>query len=128
SVIAALRLRSRDLHRGALPTPVAGRLLPTGGEPAGHRYLALFAPAGRHRLGHDSLGAAPMRLLLSTLMRWSITALLVLAAIIVALWLWDRYETAPWTRDGPVFADVVRVSPDVCVLVTAGAMPEYALF
>src|SRR5262245_58407162 len=59
-----------------------------------------------------------MRLLVPALMRWSITALLMLAALLVALWLWDRYETAPWTRDGHVFADVVRVSPDVSGLVT----------
>jgi multidrug resistance efflux pump len=59
-----------------------------------------------------------MKLLLLGLVRWSITALLVLAATIVARWLWDRYETAPWTRDGHVYADVVRVSPDVSGLVT----------
>jgi len=65
-----------------------------------------------------------MRLLLPALIRWSITALLVLAAIVVALWLWHRYETAPWTRDGHVFADVVRVSPDVSGLVTEVAVHD----
>lgn len=59
-----------------------------------------------------------MTVLLPALMRWSITSLLVLAAMLVALWLWDRYETAPWTRDSHVFADVVRVSPDISGLVT----------
>jgi multidrug resistance efflux pump len=65
------------------------------------------------------LGAAHLKLLLLGLMRWSITALFVLAATLVALWLWNRYETAPWTRDGHVYADVVRVSPDISGLVTA---------
>jgi multidrug resistance efflux pump len=52
------------------------------------------------------------------LLRWSVTALLVAASLVAALWLWGRYETQPWTRDGHVFADVVRVSPDVSGLVT----------
>jgi len=59
-----------------------------------------------------------MKLLLLGLMRWFITALLVLGASLVALRLWNRYETAPWTRDGHVYADVVRVSPDISGLVT----------
>jgi multidrug resistance efflux pump len=65
-----------------------------------------------------------MKLLLLALMRWSITALLVLAATLVAIWLWDRYETAPWTRDGHVYADVVRVSPDISGLVTEVAIHD----
>ena len=59
-----------------------------------------------------------MKLLLLAVMRWSVTALLLLAASLVALWLWHRYETAPWTRDGHVYADVVRVTPDISGLVT----------
>jgi multidrug resistance efflux pump len=65
-----------------------------------------------------------MRVLLLAAMRWSITALLLLAAGIVALWLWHRYETAPWTRDGHVYADVVRVSPDISGLVTEVAVHD----
>ena len=65
-----------------------------------------------------------MKLLLLGLMRWSITALLVLAATLVALWLWHRYETEPWTRDGHVYADVVRVSPDISGLVTEVAVHD----
>lgn len=64
-----------------------------------------------------------MRLLLP-LMRWSVTAFLVLAAALVALWLWNRYETAPWTRDGHVYAEVVRVSPDISGLVTEVAVHD----
>jgi RND family efflux transporter MFP subunit len=50
--------------------------------------------------------------------RWLVTALLVVAAIVVALGLWRHYETDPWTRDGHVRADVVRVTTDVPGLVT----------
>jgi multidrug resistance efflux pump len=59
-----------------------------------------------------------MRFLLLAFLRWCVTALLVAAAAVAALWLWDRYETAPWTRDGHVYADVVRISPDISGLVT----------
>jgi len=65
-----------------------------------------------------------MRFLLPGLMRWSVTALVVLAAALVAVWLWRRYETAPWTRDGHVYADVVRVSPDISGLVTEVAVHD----
>jgi multidrug resistance efflux pump len=68
-----------------------------------------------------------MKLLLFGLMRWSITALFALAAALAALWLWSRYETAPWTRDGHVFADVVRVSPDISGLVTEVAVHDNEL-
>jgi RND family efflux transporter MFP subunit len=32
--------------------------------------------------------------------------------------LWDYYMNAPWTRDGKILADVVRVAPDVSGLVS----------
>ncbi|USI74032.1 efflux RND transporter periplasmic adaptor subunit [Sphingomonas morindae] len=56
--------------------------------------------------------------------RWAVTLLLVLAAVLVALWLWKRYETEPWTRDGHVRADVVRVASDVGGLVTSVAVRD----
>lgn len=65
-----------------------------------------------------------MKLLLAALLRWAATTLLVAAAVVVALQLWDRYETAPWTRDGHVYADVVRVSPDISGLVTEVAVRD----
>jgi len=65
-----------------------------------------------------------MKLLFLGLMRWSITTLIVLAATLVAIQLWNRYETAPWTRDGHVYADVVRVSPDISGLVTEVAVHD----
>jgi multidrug resistance efflux pump len=68
-----------------------------------------------------------VKLLVLGLMRWSITALFVLAATLVAFWLWSRYETSPWTRDGHVYADVVRVSPDISGLVTEVAVHDNEL-
>ena len=65
-----------------------------------------------------------LKFLLPAFLRWSATSLLVLAAGLTALQLWDRYETAPWTRDGHVFADVVRVSPDISGLVTEVAVHD----
>jgi len=55
---------------------------------------------------------------LAALGRMTLTLLLVLAAVLVAIWLWHRYERDPWTRDGHVRADIVRVTPDVSGLVT----------
>ena len=50
--------------------------------------------------------------------RLALTLLLVAIAVLIAVWLWHRYELDPWTRDGRVRADVVRVTPDVGGLVT----------
>ncbi|WP_157217078.1 efflux RND transporter periplasmic adaptor subunit [Flavisphingomonas formosensis] len=61
---------------------------------------------------------------LPLLARWAATLLLVILALFVALWLWRRYETDPWTRDGHVRADVVRVAPDVGGLVTSVAVKD----
>lgn len=55
---------------------------------------------------------------LAPLGRIAATLLLVAIAVLIALWLWRRYEVDPWTRDGRVRADVVRVTPDVGGLVT----------
>jgi multidrug resistance efflux pump len=51
--------------------------------------------------------------------RWLLTTLLVVLAVLIAVWLWRRYESDPWTRDGHVRADVVRVTTDVAGLVTS---------
>ncbi|MFV0625559.1 efflux RND transporter periplasmic adaptor subunit [Sphingomonas sp. ac-8] len=58
------------------------------------------------------------------LARWGATLLLILAALAVGLWLWQHYEQEPWTRDGRVRADVVRVTPDVAGLVTEVAVTD----
>ena len=60
----------------------------------------------------------------SLLARWLATALIVTIASVVAAWLWRRYETAPWTRDGHVRVDVVRVTTDIGGLVTAVAVHD----
>jgi multidrug resistance efflux pump len=51
--------------------------------------------------------------------RFALTLLILAAAALVAVLLWRHYEEEPWTRDGHVIADVVRVAPDVGGLVTA---------
>lgn len=55
---------------------------------------------------------------LRNIVRVSITLLVVALAIIAAMWMWRHYQVEPWTRDGRVRADVVRVAPDVSGLVT----------
>jgi len=65
-----------------------------------------------------------MNPVLSSLSRWLVTAIIVVGAILVALSLWRRYETDPWTRDGHVRADVVRVASDVGGLVTSVAVHD----
>jgi len=65
-----------------------------------------------------------MNHILSAIGRWIVTAIIVVLAVLVALWLWHRYETDPWTRDGHVRADVVRVAADVGGLVTAVAVHD----
>jgi multidrug resistance efflux pump len=59
-----------------------------------------------------------MNRIVAPLARWAATLIVVTLAILVALWLWRRYETDPWTRDGHVRADVVRVTSDVSGLIT----------
>jgi RND family efflux transporter MFP subunit len=56
--------------------------------------------------------------------RSAATILIVLLAAIVAIWLWRHYERSPWTRDGRVRADVVRVTPDIAGLITAVAVRD----
>lgn len=65
-----------------------------------------------------------MNRLASTLVRSAATIVIVLAAILVALWMWNHYERSPWTRDGRVRADVVRVTPDIGGLVTSVAVHD----
>lgn len=51
-------------------------------------------------------------------LRFVVTLLVVAVAVEVALWMWDRYQLQPWTRDGRVRADVATVAPDVSGFVT----------
>jgi RND family efflux transporter MFP subunit len=59
-----------------------------------------------------------MKRVLSFLLRFSVTAVVVAIAGLVAWQLWLYYMVAPWTRDGRVRADVVPVSADVSGLVS----------
>ncbi len=61
---------------------------------------------------------------LAPLLRSAATIALVIAAILIAIWMWNHYERSPWTRDGRVRADVVRVTPDIGGLVTSVAVRD----
>src|SRR4030095_15475912 len=58
-------------------------------------------------------GVGVMKAVLNSLRRFSLTGVMVLAALWAGYKLWDYYFDAPWTRDGHVRADVVPVAPDV---------------
>jgi RND family efflux transporter MFP subunit len=68
-----------------------------------------------------------MNRLTSTITRSAATIVLVVVALIVGLWMWNHYERSPWTRDGRVRADVVRVTPDIGGLVTQVAIHDNQL-
>lgn len=57
-------------------------------------------------------------------LRFAITAVVVLVAAFAARTLWVHYMDAPWTRDGRVRAEVVRVAPDVAGLVARVAVVD----
>jgi multidrug resistance efflux pump len=59
-----------------------------------------------------------MKKFVAILLRWAATLSLVVISTIVAVWLWHKNESAPWTRDGHVRADVLRVTTDEPGLIT----------
>ena len=59
-----------------------------------------------------------MKHTLAVIGRWSATLIVFAIAVVASLSIWKRYETRPWTRDGRVSADVVRVASDIGGLVT----------
>jgi multidrug resistance efflux pump len=61
---------------------------------------------------------------IQSLLRFLITAAIVVLALLLGRALWTHYLYAPWTRDGRVRADVVRVAPDVSGLVTTVAVRD----
>ncbi|WP_250634082.1 biotin/lipoyl-binding protein [Pinirhizobacter soli] len=55
---------------------------------------------------------------LASLVRLVVTVLVVLLAVLIGHALWKHYMYSPWTRDGRVRAEVVRIAPDVAGLVS----------
>ncbi|GAB3779565.1 biotin/lipoyl-binding protein [Dyella agri] len=55
----------------------------------------------------------------TSLMRFLVTAVVVVIAAVLGHALWKHYLYSPWTRDGRVRADVVQIAPDVAGLVDA---------
>jgi RND family efflux transporter MFP subunit len=56
--------------------------------------------------------------MLTKIFRFTISALLLLAALWAGKTAWDRYEESPWTRDGHIRADVINIAADVSGTVT----------
>jgi RND family efflux transporter MFP subunit len=50
--------------------------------------------------------------------RFVLSGVLVAAAVVAGIQLWDYYMNDPWTRDGRISADVVAIAPDVSGLVS----------
>lgn len=48
-----------------------------------------------------------------TIIRFSLTALVVLAAVALLAWRYQDYLANPWTRDGQVNANVIQVAPRI---------------
>ncbi|HTH44834.1 MAG TPA: biotin/lipoyl-binding protein, partial [Oxalicibacterium sp.] len=61
---------------------------------------------------------------LSGFFRYLITAVLLLAAILFGTYLWHDNMDAPWTRDGRVRADIIRIAPDVSGIVSSVAVRD----
>ena len=68
-----------------------------------------------------------MNAAIASLGRWALSVTVVAVAVVCACLLWSRYEQQPWTRDGHVRVDVVRVAPDVGGLVTSVAVHDNEL-
>ncbi|MFG1297280.1 MULTISPECIES: efflux RND transporter periplasmic adaptor subunit [Xanthobacter] len=67
-----------------------------------------------------------MSTVLPRLGRVALTLGLVCAAAVVGRGLWIYYMDEPWTRDGRIRADVVRVAPDVSGLVESVSVADNA--
>jgi multidrug resistance efflux pump len=59
-----------------------------------------------------------------SLLRFALTAVMVLLAAVLGHALWRHYMYSPWTRDGRVRAEVIRIAPDVSGLVTRLAVQD----
>lgn len=61
------------------------------------------------------------------IVRYALTIMFVLIAIIIVLKVWSYYTESPWTRDAKFTADVVAISPDVTGLITTVAVHDNQL-
>ncbi|SFR93720.1 Multidrug resistance efflux pump [Dyella sp. OK004] len=61
---------------------------------------------------------------IQSLLRFIVTAVVVVVALLLGHALWRHYMYSPWTRDGRVRAEVVRIAPDVSGLVTRVAVVD----
>ncbi len=62
-----------------------------------------------------------------SLLRFSITTVVVVVAVLIAMAMWRHYMYSPWTREGRLRAEVVRIAPDVSGLVTDVAVRDNQL-
>ncbi|MES2024437.1 MAG: HlyD family secretion protein [Pseudomonadota bacterium] len=60
----------------------------------------------------------------SAYLRYIITAVLLLVAILFGKYLWDDNMDSPWTRDGRVKANIIHIAPDVSGIVTSVAVHD----
>ena len=54
----------------------------------------------------------------SAYLRYIITGVLLLLAILFGKYLWDDNMYSPWTRDGRIKANIIHIAPDVSGIVT----------
>jgi RND family efflux transporter MFP subunit len=54
----------------------------------------------------------------SAYLRYIITGVLLLLAILFGKYLWDDNMCSPWTRDGRIKANIIHIAPDVSGIVT----------
>ncbi|WP_269790931.1 HlyD family secretion protein [Stenotrophomonas sp. Iso1] len=64
---------------------------------------------------------------IQSLLRLSITTAVVVVAALIAMAMWRHYMYSPWTREGRLRAEVVRIAPDVSGLVTEVAVRDNQL-
>ncbi len=64
---------------------------------------------------------------LKTLSRIAVTLIIFSAAILTSIALWQRYMNSPWTRDGRVRADIIKVAADVSGMVASMAVHDNQL-
>ena len=60
----------------------------------------------------------------SAYLRYIITGVFLLLAILLGKYLWDDNMYSPWTRDGRVKADIIHIAPDVSGIVTNVAVRD----